>query len=303
MRAGKIVEIIEDNIGDLPKEFKYFTAGYKVEARKLVETLREINKIPGVQKAVEGVFREMPAMDASGNAYVSNSYSDSLNAAISVLRTQLILLLNALRATIAEPEEGSVYLRLPEVRDIAGMAQVLSLIDRSFNELFSGNDAAPQIRLKGVESGSIWLSLLVVGSGVRLFYTTIVGAISVGEKVQNLRKNEAEIRRLELGNDILEQQAKLNQILVQAASRAVAKDLLTQYNIDPTDPRSNEQLTKYMRAIEALGGVFAQGAKVDIPKIAAQSHEEEVKKVVETMAKLENVDGDKLLLPGNDESN
>jgi hypothetical protein len=277
MRLREIQEILKTNLPAMQLLANQVTIPGQVPAMRVrskgafIKALEEIGRIKGFAKtAATGL--SYPVLKYPGDEIlVSNEDWNALHAVASELQSRGTILLHALDTTLPAQDPLSVAIRIPHPNTLDDLTETVKhvqdvlqgTIHRIFNETF---------KVKGFDVGSEWLELAVASQVVLAF---IGGLLTMSYRYLSrgvqLRIQEEEAQKLEIGKDHLKALQEANAVMLEAYARKMAEELHEKHAPKPSD---NENVNMTFLAIKEISAMICQGLEIR-PALSAPSEARE----------------------------
>jgi hypothetical protein len=252
---------------------------------QVLEAIRQIGKIPGLDSVASTVDGKIPRPDQTGILIVHDTIFSEIQNQVGALRTRATLLQTSLKAVVAPQDVNTIYFRVPPELDLKDFGTVIGTIDLSFKQILGTISPETSVKFKGVDSGSVWLVRLVSGK-VGLVMKAIEYAMKLAAKGIDLRKQYLEMESLEIDVEVKKKQGELHKLQIDALTRKFAKSLAEESTT--TGQVGNEEMLRLSKAMSDLRDIIERGATVEVPLVAAREHREQVAEIAKTALQLEN---------------
>jgi hypothetical protein len=259
------------------------TVSNLAKVRKLAA---ELNQIPGF----EPLIRRLPAVifgthqnNIAIPAVEAHSYNQVLNEILSVARG----LKTVLTALLQQPDPNSIFIKLPEPRDLGDAVKSLASVQQAIAQVVLHEKVNGTVTLKTWEPGSFWITLLLGGPvAVGMIGAIAWAAAVVHKKIQEGRLIAAHVESLKIKNeslqDIQEKQKEQTDLLIEGEAQQI---LRIQLGI-ATPEQEREYLNRVKHSIKTFADLIDQGAQIN-PALEAP---EDVKNLFPDFSKLGSIE-------------
>lgn len=157
--------------------------------------------------------------------------------------------------------ENGIDIKMPPQISLSDLSKCTKDLNTIFSTcpLFTQKDST--ITLSAVDVGSIWLSFVIGGTAITLVAKMIAElvdkAIIIRSHYLSTKEQAEKIRSLEIANDLLEEQAKINKEIGKKLLDKVSNELATEHNI--SDP---EDIGRLKNSIQLLSDWMSRGMEI-----------------------------------------
>ncbi len=290
MRLSKMKEIIASNMNAIKLVAHPINPQHTLYAIPGLYSMRlaaiNLSEVAALKEASLLLLSSLPVVkDDSALSNVSSEVFTTINQRNQKLVNLLHLSNSILEQTVKDPSEGTVYFKLPDEINVSSFRKDIEIIDKSFSQLFSGHELAPNIQLMGVDSGSMWL-VLKIGSGLNIFLNVMKEIIGIANETTKLKHEilkmkgtEANTELIKATTELIKSMTETNNMKTQYLKAKLSQGLAEEYGSLNT-PGSPEEISKFTKSIDSLANLFEKGADIEIPLITKKLD-------AETSAKLE----------------
>ncbi len=276
MRLSKMQEIIINNLDKIIlKSQNSLGNSFAISGLLTLKSAAEnLSQIAALKIAAMQLIASLPVVK---DDKMLDNVSSELHKTIQNRTNILISLANQanqiLDQAVKKPEKGFVYFKLPQERNLSDLKEDIDILEKSFSQLFSGNAKAPQIEFRGVDTGTDWLILKIIGDGLKTFLDVVKGAMEIANENQKLKTEIAKTKGVESTTQLTEATTEYIKSLTETnklknsyLKQRLSVSLAQEYGILGT-PDGNEALIRYNKSLEALSDLFERGSDLEIPLI------------------------------------
>lgn len=267
------------------------------EVRVAVEKL---SVIPGLKKQARLTLGHLPHASKGEATTLHLSTFRPLETELIALSKHTNSLYQILDATIEKPQEGTIYLRLPELKNLNNFKEEVDLLESSFSQIFNCLNSEVRIDLKGFDVGTPWLVFGVCSAGVGFVATALIASMKIAQEVM---ETKIKYNQFESSNQEAARNKKVNEAmgyLVDNVAEVEAKRLVEQYHAKP-DTKTAEDAIRVAKALKDLSSIFTKGGDLQFPQItqdvlsSESSPEKENLAEVDTLSRQLNMTYEELL--------
>lgn len=290
MRLREIKKVIEDNIHKINP---------KVEIYSMNNSYRVIKDYVGTFEAIAifdeyDLFRtlisEIKTFKDIYNSRVDtliieNKLASNFINKIHELQSASTALIEVITNVISEQDENTLSIKLPpNINTIDKISFFFERINRIINQTMVNSYFQGEIKLKTLESGSLWMEIIIVSPFALTFFASLVWAGAV------IRKKILEgeyllqmVRGLGIRNDSLENIKEQNKKQIDFLIESEAKHLVSSIENAEED---FEYLERLKNSIKIFADLIQEGTEVHPSLIAP----EEVKNLLPDFKKLDSIE-------------
>lgn len=232
MRLREIQQVLKKNI-DLLKFEVASLSNNNAKATNIQITINAIDEIeqtglfPGIIKELKTI--EEIYLTSYDELTVPSAVAEKFKQRITTLKQNSFIVFQGLEDVLGKQHEYAVNIKLPQIHDLNGLQNIVSELDKIFNQLLVNEYVKGKITLDSFDTGSFWLGFIIEGLiALTLFASFIQLVMSIkAKKLQDdrfieetkTRQISNELRQ-ELSNQLLQQ----TQLLRKQQIRQMIKD-------------------------------------------------------------------------------
>lgn len=298
MRAREIKEILEENYVLLT--WKYEEArdpgkthiGYKLKEYipaigavlnlKDFEFLQtEINKLLEIRSIFNA---RLPEIIVSINDF------NNFNNLLISMKEKISAVITAFNQVLPKQEETEINVKLPPLTTLKEMRKYLEKLDKHINQVIVNDKIEGEIEVKGVEAGSIWLSIsLKTLAAVKLIGVLASVALNIRKQYYESELMREIVRAQKIKNDNSQAIKNCIEEILSDVRETKAKEALENAGIQDYD---NDYLERVKGTIKVFTDLINNGAQIQ-PAISAN---EETKKCFPDREDLKSIEASVRLL-------
>lgn len=262
MRLRDIINTINDNLGllnptveGIQNDNNYQKLSNVFDIRKAVENIAETNAFQDELSNIKQF--ELLFIVHQNSISLPKSEAGRLTSYINHLKNKMVIFKSVAEGIIPEQSDYSISVKLPKVANLSQLAEVISKLDKIFNQLLVNDSVKGDVKLQNFDTGSEWIeiafdSLKSLGIITYLVYLVI---LAKREKIKNDEAIEV-VRNRRITNDLYEQMS--NQLLKNTDKFVDKKIKEKMVNIG-IDEKDNEYFERYKYCMSELSKLVEKG--------------------------------------------
>lgn len=268
MRLGKMYEILEQEKPKLKLEYSQASNGnFQISNfNDLRQSLSRVSAIKALSKHSNHILGQIPYTNQGEKVSWTNAVFQKLNSDFNVFLNRVNLLFETLNDSVEKPEPGTVYLKLPQFKNLQTLSEEIDLLEGTFNQIFGAVDNKVNVELRGFDTGTPWLVFVVGASAVTFFASTLIAAMRVAQETM---KTKMIYNQFESSNNDAEHKRKIDEamsILIDNIVNGEAQKLISKYHNNP-EKKDGDELIRVAVALKKLSTLFTSGGDVQVPQI------------------------------------
>ncbi len=214
-------------------------------AHKLVALLEPLRPFPEINKQIELIYSTHNTFYKGEPGALTNADRNKISQAAQEIKSSLLVMQSMCAALDVEVESDGFDVKLPPDITLAELAELTKDLNIVFTQCPLLQSDGGQIKLRGVDVGSSWLTFTVIGSAVANLITSTIAAI-VGRvhalRAQSLKLKEYEevVKQVEMKTEILQQVVESNKKIIKGLTAQAAAELAQDKNV--TNPEDIERI-------------------------------------------------------------
>lgn len=214
-------------------------------APKLVALLEPLRPFPEINEQIERIYSTHDTFYKGTPGALTLREKDEVRQAAQEIKSSLLTMQSMCVALNVETESNGFDVKLPPDITLAELADLTKDLNIVFTQCPLLQSDGEQIKLRGVDVGSSWLTFMVIGDAVANLITSTIAAI-VGKvhalRAQSLKLKEYEevVKQAEMKTEILQQVVESNKKIMKDLTAKTAEELAQGKNI--TSPEDIERI-------------------------------------------------------------
>lgn len=215
-------------------------------AEQIVSVLDTLRPFPAISEQIDIIYDTHDSFyKGKPGPLTRQDYSD-IRTAMAKIHTNLEAMDSMCRSLGLEHNSYGFDVKLPPDMTLAELSECTKDLDNLFSRCVLFKNDEEQVKLRGVDVGSVWLTFSIIGAGavIASFVLHNLAAfvdeiIVIREHMAVLKQQEEAARRAKLKNDVLETIVDANREIAKAISRESAEKLAAKNEIESNDGIEN----------------------------------------------------------------
>lgn len=213
-------------------------------AQEILSLIEPLSMFPAVQKRIDKIIATSPKFKTYDTPYITGPGVDLIYDCLELIHNDLSAMADMCVALGIEEDSVGFEVKLPPNITLAELSECTKDLNHIFTQcpLLHSNDE--EIRLNGVDIGSMWLTFTIIGVGAASFYVLnnlaamVDKVIAIREHAQVLKQQEELAQRAGIKNDMLRTIIDTNKTVIKALTNdavmklAAEKDISSQEDIE-----------------------------------------------------------------------
>lgn len=221
-------------------------AGYSCSnVPQIVEFLEPLRPFPHIEEQIEAIYSTDNTFYKGFVRAFTREERDIIITAMRKIRTSLLTMRSTCEALGVEAESSGFDIKLPPNMTLAELAECTKDLNIVFSQCPLLQSEGEQIKLRGVDVGSSWLTFTIIGDAVANLITHTITTII--RKVNALRAEELKlkqyeeiVKQTEYKTEMLNQVVDTNKAIMKNLTDMAAHELAQDRDI--TDPEDIERI-------------------------------------------------------------
>lgn len=269
-----VEQILDEWVDPVFKEVKN-DRGTSIEAyicgnyAQFVNQLQPLSFLPFVQEGISALCRLSTAAHTGERAYLTPANYGQVKRLATEIIDSLSAVQSALQALGMEIRTSGFDIKLPPDITLDELGKCAKELNFIFNKcpILQCNESS--VQFSGVDIGSKWLIFTVIGTMVLERLAALVDkAVMIRSHWLTCKQQEENVRKLELGNQILENTISTNEAITKKLTEQAVTELSAAYQVDTPEDRE-----RVARALDYISKWLNKGMEI----YAAIGAPEEVK--------------------------
>jgi len=245
----------------IPEPFENFPSqGALVGVLDLRNRVEALDGLPGFDTELDVIRKSIVFRTSQTQVHIPANEWNELAQLFRQFYGNLVGVHDFLKASLASQSAESVYIKLPETKNITEITSYLNRIDKAIGQVVHNEAINGKVELGGWERGSLWIEV-AVGSvlAVKVIGVAAWSGAVVWKKVQEAKLHAEYAKGLSLRNGFLEEILDAAQNHIKATVDAEAKALA---DANLKGPERQEVLERAKFTIREFAEMMEKGAEI-----------------------------------------
>lgn len=254
-------------------------------ASQIVSLLNTLTPFGTIKSQIDTIYSINKTFYSGKPGALTPQEQRDIVSAMAQIKRELQTMRSTCEALGVERESSGFDIKLPPGMTLAELADCTKDLNNAFSQCPLFQSENEEIRFRGVDVGSAWLTFTVIGTGAALTFYIVNNLAAVVDKLMAIREHSAVCRQQEelaraskIKNDLMESIVTVNKSIIKQELQAAAEDLASEGQIQ--DPEavehirgSMELLKKWLdRGMEVYAAIDAPSeVKAAFPPVERQS--------------------------------
>lgn len=206
-------------------------------APKLVALLEPLRPFPEINKQIELIYSTHDTFYKGEPGLLTNAEKNKIFQATQEIKSRLLTMQSMCVALDVEIESDGFDVKLPPDITLAELAALTKDLNIVFTQCPLLQNDGEQIKLRGVDVGSSWLTFTIIGDAVANLITSTIASImgkvnTLRAQALKLKEYQEVVKQAEMKTEILQQLVESNKTIMKELTAKTAKELAQDGNID-----------------------------------------------------------------------
>ena len=235
-----------------------------INAAQLVSFLEPLRPFPEIRQQIDIIYSTHDTFYKGVVGAFTPQEKDKIVASMKKIKSSLLTMQSMCEALGLESESSGFDIKLPPNVTLSELAECTKDLNIIFTQcpLLCNDDE--QVKLRGVDVGSMWLTFTIVCAGAATAFYVINNLAAIVSKIKAIReqtaicKQQEELaRQAKLKNDTIQTIVESNNAIIKNLTQNIAEDLAAENGI--TSPESIEHIRG---TLDMLKGWIDKGMEV-----------------------------------------
>ena len=232
-------------------------------AQEILSLIEPLSMLPAVQERINKIIATSPKFKTDATPYITDPGVELICKCLELIHDDLSAMADM--CVVLGIEENSVGfdVKLPPNITLAELSECAKDLNHIFTQCPLLHSDDEEIRLNGVDIGSMWLTFTIIGVGAASFYVLnnlaamVDKVIAIREHAQVLKQQEELAQRAGIKDDMLRTIVDTNMTVIKALKNNAVKELATEKDIS-----SPEDIERIRMSLDMLKEWMDKGMEV-----------------------------------------
>lgn len=234
--------------------------------------LEPLRIIPSISALIDKVYLSLPGFTIMKKVRMTPQEKAEFTALMRQIHDKLSVMLEMCDVLELEQNSSGFDIKLPPNITLSDLSQCTKDLNNVFTQCPLLHNKEEEIKLRGVDIGSMWLTFMIVGACAATTSYIVNNIAAMVDKIIAIRnhisvceQHEELTRQVKLENEMLQSVVEANKTIIKALTRNAAEELAAENNITST-----EDIERINGSLKILKEWMDKGmevyAAVDAPK-------------------------------------
>lgn len=215
---------------------------------------------PSITRLTSNEIYSMPMKNFKINKSRANDFMNSL----AKIKEQCGLIVKLANDTVPKMDKDIICIKLADDSTFDSMSETVKAFSNLFNLISANQRIDGEIKLSGIESGSMWIYAAATKAATKLLNSIIDDIYGIVNKYIEIKKNNEIYKQLEIKTDIMEKEKEVHNKMCEHLIHEI--DKANNLNL-PQD-----EMQQWIKNISNIAILIEKGTEVH-PSLAASSCE------------------------------
>jgi len=262
MRLRQTLQILKETASQIEIKGEETTRGtFKVSGshKALLKILPRVATVTALERFVQEVIARPLFHALTDSVEVSHKDWEALRSDVRTLRFAADLLMSTVEVALANNPENTVSFKFPKTERLSELSNYIETLDKVLNQSLVNEDLKGDIRVKGFDTGSEWLEILLGSSQAVVALQTIAwSSIKIAQEWSKLKKLEMETESFGIDLDTKRK-------ITEQATKKIDDHLTTEaerIKLVLRKEADGQYIAQLKFAIKELAGMIEKGAEL-----------------------------------------
>lgn len=249
------------------------TVSYKLRnTADLVFLLEPLKPFPVIRKKIDDIYgTDATFYKGETGAFTPQERTFIINT-MSSIKSNLLTMQSMCEAIGVKSDSSGFDIKLPPNMTLAELSKCTHDLDNVFNQCPLLKSEQEEVRLRGVDIGSIWVTFSIIGAGSALAFSILKNLAAMVDQIMQIRERAAICKQQEelakqaqLKNEEIQPIVNANKTIIKNLTQSCAEKLASDNNID-----SPEDIAQIRASLDMLREWIEKGmevyASIEAPK-------------------------------------
>ena len=206
--------------------------------RQIRECLEPLRVIPSISDLIDDLYACSIEFTIKETAYIDEHGRAMLTKFLNSIRNNLSAMIDMCEALGLENDSSGFDIKLPSDMTLPELSECTRDLNNIFTQCPLLRSDDEQIKLRGVDVGSMWLTFTIIGAGAATAFYIVNNIATMVDKIVTVREHNAVCKQQEelarqagLKSEELQTIVDANKTIIKTMTRKVAEELASENDI------------------------------------------------------------------------